>query len=155
MIGRTEKLNQMCCGFDVAGQGIAEVRIEVRQTRTIHNQIDHACQALPGFSIQAESRQSHIAFHYLDFFREKRAQGFPIALFQPVENWRGFYDLLKSAPGRAVTLPPDQQIDLPNLRNFGKEVLEPNFADEACDTQQQNLFPPYRLAHRKTPPRLP
>src|SRR5260370_13219015 len=116
----------MCCGFDGTGQGIAEVRIEVRQPRTIHNKIDHACQALPGFSIQAESRQSHIAFHYLDLFREKNAQVFPIALFQPVENWRRFYDLLKSAPGRAVTLPPHPQIDLPHLRTFAKKMLEPN-----------------------------
>ena len=65
-----------------------------------------------------------------------------MALFQPVEHWRFFHDLLKSAPGRALTLPPDQQIDPADFRNFRKEVLEPNFADEASDTHQQNLFPP-------------
>src|ERR1700730_7151795 len=46
-------------------------------------------------------------------------------------------------------------MDLADLRNFRKKMLEPDFGDEASHADQQNLLTPQGLAHRKRPALLP
>src|SRR5689334_25023202 len=53
MIGCAEEFDQMRRGFNVAAQSIAQVGIEVRQTRAIHNQIDRAAKALADLVVQS------------------------------------------------------------------------------------------------------
>ena len=79
----------------------------------------------------------------------KSANRSPSCSCRWIENRRFLENFLEAPLRGRRALPADQQINLADLRDFVQELRQPNFADKAGDSNQQNVLSRERVADRK------
>jgi len=63
-----QKVKQVDCGIHIGRKRIAQIGIEIRQARAVHNQVERFCQARLRGLVKPQARQAHIPFHDFYFF---------------------------------------------------------------------------------------
>src|SRR5712692_11688644 len=92
MVGRLQEFEKMGGRGHVARQRVAKVRVEVRQARTIHHQVQRAGQAPAGLRVHAQPGLADVAFDDLDAIRDKIGK----LLTQPLKQWVKYGRLLEN-----------------------------------------------------------
>ena len=108
MIRPANKFDQVISRIHIHSQSVAQIGIEIRETRAVHNQIERLLQARLRLGIHAESRLADVAFDNVDFLFQKRAKLATVFLLQRIECWRLLENFLKSPLARSRPIAPDQ-----------------------------------------------
>ena len=145
----TDKLDQVIGRVHVDGQRIPQVRIEIRQPRAVDDDIQLALQTRRHFRIQPQSGLRYIAFNDFHPVGEKRVETIAVAFKQRIENRRLLDHFFETRAARIRLLSPDQQIQLPNLRQIQQHIREPHLADKSRNPDQQDASATQCLAYRK------
>src|SRR5262249_11156033 len=90
--------------------------------------------------VQTQARQAHITFDNLHLFAEKITEAGAKGFLQAVQN-RGLFDYFLKPPlrGRSAVA-AIQQCDFADVRDLFEKVDHPTLADEAGNTDEQNVF---------------
>ena len=146
VIGRAQKFDQMEDRSDVARQGFAQVRIEIREAGAIHDQVERRAPVAPAIS-GAIPRPGWLTSPSTTSTRSETKLGESVAqlFLQRIEDRRLFEDFLETPLRRGGALPANQQINLADLRNFVQQLRQPDLADKAGHANQQNVLSRERL----------
>ena len=58
-----QEFNQVNDRADIAGQGLAKIRIEIRQPGAVDHQVERACQTRSRCRVHAQTRLAYVTFH--------------------------------------------------------------------------------------------
>src|SRR5580700_43011 len=134
---------------NIARQAFAQVGIEICQAGTIDDEVQIARQLRSFLRDNPQSRLAHVAldhFHSLgDVLRETLAK----LLLQRIEYRRFLENFLKAPLRGRCALAPDQQVDLPDLRDFVQKLRQPYLSDKPRYADQENVFPFEGAPHRE------
>ena len=147
MLAMAEKLQNVIHGVDVGGERIAQVGIEIRETRAVCDHVHRLLQPRLRFRVQAQARLAGIAFHHFHFVLQEGRQAGSVPLVQGVEGRRLLHNFLEAALRGRGAVAPDEQRDFADVGNFFQQVHQPDFADEAGHADQHDVFPGQCLAH--------
>ena len=73
VIRGANEFDQVMRRIHIHGQGVPQIRIEVRQPRTVDDQIKILAQPRCGLGIKPHAWLRNIAFHNFDFLGQQRA----------------------------------------------------------------------------------
>ena len=140
MIAFSEEVEEIKCGVDVGGDGVAKVGIEIGEAGAVDDQVERIFKPrLRGF-VHAEAGLADVAFDDFYFFFEKSAEA-PAVLFVKTVERGGFFDnFFEAALGGRGAVAADQQRDLADVGNVFEEIDEPDFADETGYADEENVF---------------
>ena len=135
-----QEFHQVNEAVHVDGQRVTNVGVKVREAGTVDDEIELAGQAGLDLFIQPEPRLGHIALQDFDALGHEPGKFAAVELVEGLEDRRFFDDFLKPAHGGRRSLPTDQQVDLPDFGQVAQRVRQPDLADEACGTDEENVF---------------
>ena len=140
VIGRSHELENIDGGVGVRRQGVPQVGIEVGQAGAIDNEIEVLLQAARDLGVESEARLRNVAFDDFDLVAQKVEEPVAMTVEERIEYRRLFHHLFEAPLGRIRLLAADQKIDLLHVGQIQKRVRQPDFADEAGDTDQHDVL---------------
>ena len=118
VVALSQKVQQVHRGIHVGSESIAQVRIEIRQPRAVHHQIERFCQPRLRRRIQTQPRLAYIAFDDFHLVFQERAQFASVLFLQRVERRRFLDNFLKTFLRRSRPVSANQQRNLSNVRDI-------------------------------------
>ena len=107
------------------------------------------CRRFADFGREAQSRLANVALDHFHPFPQKLREVSAVAAIQRIED-RRFLDHLFKATQRGIGfLPPDEQINAPNLRQLHQGIDQPDFADETGHADQHDVLAGESPANRE------
>src|SRR5437660_6345625 len=97
VIRRSHELKDINWSVRVGRESVAQIRVKVRQTRTINNKVQAFLQAARAFATESEPGLRHVAFNDLNFLTQKIRQPIAKTIEQRIEHRRVFHHLLETA----------------------------------------------------------
>src|SRR5467141_3706720 len=88
----------------------------------------------------AESRLAHVSFDHFDTLGDEVRVPIIQLLLQTIENRRLLEDFLETPLCGRRALPPDQKINLSDVRDLPQELRQPDLADKTGHADQQNIL---------------
>src|ERR1700719_3001898 len=131
MAALAHKVEDVRCGLDIRRERVAQVGIEVREARTIDDEIERAAQALTNFGGEAQMRLAAVSLDYFHAFAQELRETLAVLRGEGLEYRRFLNDALESLESRGGAVSPNQQINSADVRKVGEQVREPHFGDEA------------------------
>src|SRR5438270_9191975 len=150
VIRATNKVQNVYRSLGVGGERVAQIRIEIGQSRAVDDEIEILLEMAQGVGAESETRSGNVPLDNLDFFVQELEEPVSMPLKQRIEYWRVLHHLLETALGRIRFLPSNQQIDLFDIGQIHKRVRQPNLANETGDADQHHVLFRKCLAYRES-----
>ncbi len=149
MLRSPHKLQDTHRRIRIRRQRIPQIRIEIRQSRTVYDHIKILLQPPRHLRIQPQPRLRDVALHHFNFFSQILREPRPILFKQRIEYRRLLHHLLEPPLCRIRFLPPDQQINPPDLRQLHQRIRQPDLANKSGHSDQHHMPARQRPPHRK------
>src|SRR3954463_3814328 len=147
MVGLAYELQHIHYCIDIGTDRLAQIRIEIGKARAVDDEIELAPQFVSDSGVNAEIRLRDVAFNYLHPLGNKLQKLVTVLRVKRIKHWRFVDELLEAALRRIRFLPPYEQINLSDFRQVHQSVREPDFADEAGDSDKHDVLAPESRAH--------
>ena len=142
------KLEQTDRGANVRGERLSQVRIEIRQTGTVEDEIEPGGKPPDHFRSDSQSGLRNISLDHLDPLAQEIHEPFPVAGIQAVKGRGSGDDFFKPLRPGMRPLPANQQVDSPYLREIGQQVNQPYLPDKPGYANEEDLLAGQRFANR-------
>src|SRR6185437_8520819 len=109
MIAVAKKIQHVRCCADIHRQGVAQIRIKVRQSRAIHDQVKRLCEPSTNLGCKAEPGKSHVAIEHFYSLLEKRSELLAVPLRELLKDRRFLNHSLEARKGSCSSASPDQK----------------------------------------------
>src|SRR5262245_3332921 len=133
--------------FNINRQRLPQVRVEICQSGAVDHQVEVGFQPLERLWFNPQTWLSDVSLNNIRLFGQEGAKIVAMPEVQILKERRFGGDLLEAAPGRRRTLAPYEQMDFRDVGTLFEDFRQPDFADEPCEADQQNVFARERPPH--------
>ena len=139
VVALAQEIEQIARRIDVGGERVAQVGIEIGEAGAVGNDVERALEARLRRGVEAQAGLADVAFDDFDFFAKNAARFAPCISCRRSSVGDSSTIFSKRRCAEVVRLRRISSVILRDVGNFFEQVHEPDLADEAGDTDEQEV----------------